>query len=140
MHHNAEETQDLLNRARHGDEAAKGRLLAQHREALRRLESRIPDNAPLWLITLLQLALPSEIPGYVLGLVRYRFFIYVLALGLAELPYTLATVYLGASFVSGRIGSILIAGALIAMLSVLAFYAWRSTMRDAQSNAPQELL
>lgn len=108
--------------------------------ALRRLESHVPDNAPLWLITLVQLAVPSEIPGYVLGLVRYRFFIYVLALGLAELPYTLATVYLGASFVSGRIGSILIAGALIAMLSVLAFYAWRSTMREAQSNAPQELL
>src|SRR5688572_23882443 len=46
--------------------------------ALRRLESHVPDNAPLWLIILVQLAVPSEIPGYVLGLVRYRFFIYVL--------------------------------------------------------------
>lgn len=104
-------------------------------EALRRLESRIPDNAPLWLITLLQLALPSEIPGYVLGLVRYPFFRYVLALGLAELPYTLATVYLGASFVEGRAGLILITGTLIALLSLGTFYALRKTMRNARSRA-----
>lgn len=104
-------------------------------EALRRLESRIPDNAPFWLITLLQLALPSEIPGYVLGLVRYPFFRYVLALGLAELPYTFATVYLGASFVEGRVGLILITGVLIALLSLVTFHALHRTMRDAHSRA-----
>lgn len=104
-------------------------------EALRRVESRIPDNAPLWLITLLQLALPSEIPGYVLGLVRYPFPRYVLALGLAELPYTFATVYLGASFVEGRVGLILITGVLIALLSLVTFYAWRRTVRDTQTRA-----
>jgi len=104
-------------------------------EALRRVESRIPNNAPLWLITLLQLALPSEIPGYVLGLVRYPFPRYVLALGLAELPYTFATVYLGASFVEGRVGLILITGVLIALLSLVTFYAWRRTVRDTQTRA-----
>lgn len=104
-------------------------------EALRRLESRIPDDAPLWLITLLQLALPSEIPGYVLGLVRYPFSRYILALALAELPYTFATVYLGASFVEGRVGLILITGALIALLSLVTFHALRRTMRDARSRA-----
>lgn len=106
--------------------------------ALRRLESRIPANAPLWLITLLQLALPSEIPGYVLGLVRYPYSRYVVALGLAELPYTIATVYLGASFVQGRAGLILITGALIALFSLVTFYALRRTMRDAVSRALQE--
>jgi uncharacterized membrane protein YdjX (TVP38/TMEM64 family) len=105
-------------------------------QALRRLESRIPDNAPFWLITLLQLALPSEIPGYVLGLVRYPFARYLLALGLAELPYTFATVYLGASFVEGRVGLILITGALIALLSLITFYALRRTMRNAHARAP----
>lgn len=104
-------------------------------EALRRLESRVPDDAPLWLITLLQLAVPSEIPGYLLGLVRYPFSRYLLALGLAELPYTFATVYLGASFVVGSVGLILITGAVIALVSLLTFYAWRTTMRDAHSYA-----
>jgi uncharacterized membrane protein YdjX (TVP38/TMEM64 family) len=103
--------------------------------ALQRLESRVPDNAPLWLIVLLQLALPSEIPGYVLGLVRYPFSRYVLALGLAELPYTFGTVYLGASFVAGRVGLILVTGALIALISLVTFYALRRTMRNAPSCA-----
>lgn len=98
-------------------------------DALQSLESRIPANAPVWLVLLLQLALPSEIPGYVLGLVRYPFARYALALGLAELPYTIATVFLGASFVEGRGGLILATGALIATFSVVTFYALHRAMR-----------
>jgi uncharacterized membrane protein YdjX (TVP38/TMEM64 family) len=107
-------------------------------EALRRLESGIPASAPLWLITLVQLALPSEIPGYMLGLVRYPFSRYLVALGLAELPYTFATVYLGASFVEGRAGAILVIGALIALFSLIAFHALRRTMGDTRSRVLEE--
>jgi uncharacterized membrane protein YdjX (TVP38/TMEM64 family) len=57
-------------------------------------------------------------------------------LGLAELPYTFATVYLGASFVEGRVGLILITGALIALLSLVTFHALRRTMRATHSRAP----
>jgi hypothetical protein len=46
-----------------------------------------------------------------------------------------ATVYLGASFVEGRVGLIPITGALIALLSLVTFYALRRTMRDAHSRA-----
>jgi uncharacterized membrane protein YdjX (TVP38/TMEM64 family) len=102
-------------------------------EALHRLESHVPANAPLWLILLLQLALPSEIPGYVLGLVRYPLGRYVLALALAELPYTLATVYLGASFVAGHSMLILGVGSMIALFSLAMFYGWRSVMRLTQA-------
>jgi RNA polymerase sigma-70 factor (ECF subfamily) len=41
----SEETQDLLDRARQGDEAAKGRLLAGHREGLRRMIALRLDKA-----------------------------------------------------------------------------------------------
>jgi uncharacterized membrane protein YdjX (TVP38/TMEM64 family) len=107
-------------------------------ETLRRLESRIPADAPVWLVMLLQLALPSEIPGYVLGLVRYSFASYVLALGLAELPYTIATVYLGASFVAGQSGLILTTGAFVAAFSLVTFYMLRRVLnkRAARSSAP----
>jgi uncharacterized membrane protein YdjX (TVP38/TMEM64 family) len=104
-------------------------------EALHRLESHVPADAPLWLIVLLQLALPSEIPGYVLGLVRYPIARYVVALGLAELPYTLATVYLGASFVAGHSAVILGVGAAIALFSVAMFYGWRRAIRTSQEPA-----
>lgn len=77
------------------------------------------------MILLFQLALPSELPGYVLGLTRYRFPLFLLSLGLAELPYAVATVVLGHSFVQRQSGVVLIAGAAVATLSIGTFYALR---------------
>lgn len=76
-------------------------------------------------------AILLTIPGYVLGLVRYPAGRYALALGLAELPYAVGTVYLGASFVEGRSGTILITGALIALFSLVTFYALRRALRES---------
>jgi uncharacterized membrane protein YdjX (TVP38/TMEM64 family) len=104
------------------------RWIATNR-GLHRFEHQVQRNAPFWLVLLLQLALPSEIPGYVLGLARYSFPRYLLALGLAELPYTVVTVYLGASFLERRWAVILAAGLSVALLSVVAFYLLRRVMR-----------
>lgn len=58
------------------------------------------DKQPRWSsVLLLQLALPSEIPGYLLGLARYPLLGYLSALLLAELPYAVGTVLLGVGFV-----------------------------------------
>jgi uncharacterized membrane protein YdjX (TVP38/TMEM64 family) len=100
--------------------------------ALLKLEAHLAADTPLWLITLLQLALPSELPGYVLGLVRYPIARYLIALAVAELPFTVATVYLGNSFVEGRSGLILAIGASIAFGSVCAAYALRRVMSEAR--------
>lgn len=62
----------------------------------------VSQRLPFPLLLLFQAALPSEIPGYVLGIVRYRFATYLLALGLAELPYAVGAVVLGDSFLAGR--------------------------------------
>jgi uncharacterized membrane protein YdjX (TVP38/TMEM64 family) len=100
--------------------------------ALHRLEQHLAPDTPLWLITLLQLALPSELPGYVLGLVRYPFARYLVALAVAELPFTVATVGLGSSFVAGRSSQILIIGALIALGSMAAAHAAQRRMTEAR--------
>lgn len=97
-------------------------------DSLSRLERQIPPNAPLWLIVLLQLALPSELPGYVLGLLRFPFARCVVAVAVAELPYALATVYLGASFVEGRSALILSGGAALALFGVVAFWSLRRVL------------
>lgn len=62
---------------------------------------RITRRAGFFTILLFQLAVPSEIPGYVLGTLRFRFRVYVGALALAELPFAVGAVYLGESFVRG---------------------------------------
>jgi uncharacterized membrane protein YdjX (TVP38/TMEM64 family) len=109
-----------------------GRLLGPHvvrwlapHQVLHRFARRVQRDAPFGLVLLFQLALPSEIPGYVLGLARYRFLKYLLALGIAELPYAAATIYLGASFIEGRGLVILVAGIALVALSLAAFLLWR---------------
>lgn len=101
--------------------------------ALGRLEHRIHPDTPFSLILVFQLGVPSEIPGYVLGLVRYPFGRYLLALALAELPFTVATIYLGAGLVEARSGRVLAIGLLTVALSVGAFYLLRRRMRAAAS-------
>jgi uncharacterized membrane protein YdjX (TVP38/TMEM64 family) len=98
--------------------------------ALRRIERRIRPDTPFPLILLFHVALPSEIPGYVLGLVKYPIGKFLLVRALAELPFTIATVYLGTGFVSGQSGFVLIVGLSMVLLSIGAFYFLRKRMRS----------
>ncbi len=109
-----------------------GRFLG--RPAVRRLtssallahyEDRISHRAPFGLIVLFQFALPSEIPGYLLGLMRYPFGRYLAALGLVELVYGIATVSLGTGVVERRLTLILPAAAALALLAAWAVIALR---------------
>ena len=99
--------------------------------ALNRLEHRLRPDTPFSLILLFQLGLPSEIPGYVLGLVQYPFGRYLLALAIVEVPYTIATIYLGAGVVGAKGGLVLAIGLSAVVLSVGAFYLLRKRMRAA---------
>ncbi len=87
--------------------------------ALEKYEHLVSQQAPFALVVLFQLALPSEVPGYLLGLVRYPFWKYLAALALGELPYAFATVYLGSSFLERRVYRL--AGMALVMV---AFSAW----------------
>jgi uncharacterized membrane protein YdjX (TVP38/TMEM64 family) len=91
------------------------------RALLERYEQLVTHRPPFGLVLLLQLALPSEVPGYLLGLVRYPFWRYLAALVLAELPYAVATVYLGATFLERRAVPFLLLAGLLAAGSVWAF-------------------
>ena len=70
-------------------------------------------------VLLFQAVVPSEIPGYILGLLRYRLAFYLAALGLTELPYAIATVYLGDSFLKGEGRVLLLAGIGAMLLAAL---------------------
>ena len=65
-----------------------------------------------------QAVVPSEIPGYLLGILRYRFVLYLTALGITEVPYALATVYLGESFLQGNSGVFILVGIGLIVLAV----------------------
>jgi uncharacterized membrane protein YdjX (TVP38/TMEM64 family) len=90
--------------------------------AFERYENRISRHASFGLVLLFQLAMPSEVPGYLLGLAGYNFWKYIAALALAELPYALATVYLGSSFLERRLGALIGVGVAVATFSGWALY------------------
>ena len=71
--------------------------------ALARYEGWARSGKSLVPMLMLQLAVPSDLASYLFGLVRCRFILFAAALALAEVPYALGAVYLGASFLERRI-------------------------------------
>jgi uncharacterized membrane protein YdjX (TVP38/TMEM64 family) len=102
-------------------------------ELLARYESRITATAPWGVVLLLQLALPSELPGYLLGLLRWGYLRYLPALALGELPYAIGTVFLGEQFLAGRTVTLVMSGAGVIVLSVVAYEVLH---RRLDGNAP----
>ena len=76
-------------------------------------------------VLLFQAAVPSEIPGYVLGTLRYRFLFYLVALGITEIPYALGTVYLGSSYLERNNMAIIILGLGAVLMSVYFYSLYR---------------
>ena len=91
--------------------------------ALARQERWARSRRSLAAIVLLQLAVPSDLAGYVFGMIRCPWRPFLLALALAEVPYALGAVFLGVSFVERRLGPLLLVGLGGALLSVVAVWA-----------------
>jgi uncharacterized membrane protein YdjX (TVP38/TMEM64 family) len=73
------------------------------RDKLARYEQKIGRETPFGLVVLFQLAMPSEVPGYFLGLVRYRFHRYLMVVAIGEFPYSIGTVLLGDSILNRQV-------------------------------------
>lgn len=70
--------------------------VSHYRERLRH------HGAEFSVVLLFRLAMPAEIPGYVLGMLRYDLRRYLSATALAELPMALGTVYAGRLLIEQR--------------------------------------
>lgn len=88
-------------------------------------EEKLTRHAKFIHILLFQAALPSEIPGYVLGTLHYRFLLYLIALAVTELPYALGTVYLGSSFLQRNSAVFLVLGIGAVLVSACLYYLYR---------------
>jgi uncharacterized membrane protein YdjX (TVP38/TMEM64 family) len=98
-----------------------------------RYESWARSGAALAPVLLIQLAIPSDVAGYVFGIVRCRPAVFLPALALAEIPYALGAVYLGVGFLTGNV-------ALLAALGVagsgLSAWALARLHRDHDDRKP----
>ncbi len=94
-------------------------------ERLSAFENRFNQRTRFIHVLLFQAALPSEVPGYVLGTVGYPLRGYIIALALVEFPYAVGTVYLGESFLEREPERLLVVGALLLLIAGGMYYLHR---------------
>jgi len=85
---------------------------------LQKFESHVHRDMPFFVVLLFQAAVPSEIPGYLLGTVGYRFDRYLLALAIVELPFAAATIAMSESLVANRAWTLWMSAALLIATSI----------------------
>ena len=92
-------------------------------------EQQLSGRARFRHILLFQATVPSEIPGYLLGILRYPFPMYLAALAITELPYAIAVIYPGDSFIEGKVYALIIAGIAVMLLGALLLKVSRKLWR-----------
>ena len=102
-------------------------------ETLEHWERELRDRSHVTHLLLFQLAMPSEILGYVLGIVRYSFLTYIGVLSLTEIPYALAIVYLGESFLAGDAVRFVLAGVVAIAVSAGLYFWLRRTAVEPEA-------
>jgi uncharacterized membrane protein YdjX (TVP38/TMEM64 family) len=96
-----------------------------------RYEEYFQRHARWRTVLLFRFALQSELPSYVLGLVRYPFRRYLPIILLAEIPYVLLVVYLGESFLERNT---LLFGTVLAGALILSLVAWRALQSEMHAS------
>lgn len=98
---------------------------------------KLSPKSEFLLILLFRLSMPAEIPGYVLGIVRYNFLKYFIATLIAEFPFAVLTIYGGDAFIKKDVFvfvGIVVVG--IAIISVM-LYLFRQRMSRNRKNGGQ---
>ncbi len=93
-------------------------------EKIKYYRERLSEKTKFLLVLLFRIAMPAEIPGYALGIVRYNFWKYLLATMIAELPFALITVFASEALVNRQplIFTVLVAFACLTISIVFYFF------------------
>lgn len=82
------------------------------------------------IVLLFRLSMPAEVPGYVLGAIKYNFGKYLLATFIAEFPFAFITVYVSETLISKKpIAFLLAVTANVAYMGIM-FYMFRKRIKD----------
>ncbi|MDH3433661.1 MAG: VTT domain-containing protein [Gammaproteobacteria bacterium] len=101
-------------------------------EKIANWENQVSERSRFLHVLFFQAVVPSEIPGYLLGILRYRFLLYLAALGITEIPYAIATVYLGESFLQGESTAFILVGIGVIVLAAFMLQIRRRIERSQE--------
>ncbi|MCR4323097.1 MAG: VTT domain-containing protein [Candidatus Azambacteria bacterium] len=90
-------------------------------EKIEHYSKKFSAKSEFLLVLLFRLAMPAEIPGYVLGTVRYNFVKYFIATLIAEFPFAIITVYASAALIDRK--PVIMVSAIVGGIIFLAV-AW----------------
>ncbi|QNP41697.1 VTT domain-containing protein [Lysobacter solisilvae (ex Woo and Kim 2020)] len=90
---------------------------------------RLPAQVDFPTALLFQVAMPSELPGYLFGLLRVPFRLYLAVLALVEAPFAAGTVLLGESLIRRQGGWMLVLAVLGLGTSLLAVHRLHRRLR-----------
>ncbi|MFH0819530.1 MAG: VTT domain-containing protein [bacterium] len=85
-------------------------------------KNKISPRTQFELVLLFRFAIPSEIAGYTLGIIRYDFKKYMIATFLTEVPFAFISLYLSQILVQGKFLVFAVILSLVAALITLASY------------------
>lgn len=90
-----------------------------YKEKIHKYQEYVGRRTKFWMVLLFCFAVPSEIPGYVLGGVQYSFWRFVIAMAISEGIYAVLIVLAGESlFSKNPLPLVLILGALVLIVGV----------------------
>lgn len=92
---------------------------------------RLPAQIDFPIALLFQVAMPSELPGYLFGTLRVPFRLYLSVLALVEAPFAVGTVLLGESLIQREGGWMLVLAVLGIGTSLLAVHRLHRRLRSS---------
>jgi uncharacterized membrane protein YdjX (TVP38/TMEM64 family) len=92
---------------------------------LEKYQQYASQHMKFWSLLLFCLAVPSEIPGYLLGSIRYPFPKFLAAMAIAETAYALGAVIAGESLLRDKPWPILVSFGVLALLAAVAGFLLR---------------
>lgn len=89
----------------------------------------LPQRLGFELLLLFRLAIPAEIPGYVVGLTKFPFFPYLLATVMAEFPFAVISVYASEAFLEKKFIPLLMWIIVGGLIIGITFHVFRKVLR-----------
>ena len=69
---------------------------------IKHYQKRLLGKKGFFFILFFCLAMPAEVPGYVLGIMRYPAWKYIIAVSLSEIPFAIITIYASDAFIAQK--------------------------------------
>ena len=108
-----------------------------YKEKVEKYQHYVSKRMKFWAVLVFCLAVPSEVPGYLFGSMKYPFWKFIAAIAIAEAIYGLGIIIAGESLLEAKPGAVLIViGAMAAVAVAAGFLLRRQRGRKAGAKSP----